>query len=357
MTVSHNRLRVLPEDVGAASEVISSGHWACGAQVEALEGELARAAAVRHAVCVSSGYAALRLSLRALGIGLGDRVVVPAYSCVALPNAVLACGAEPVPLDIELEAFALDVRAVAEAMAHYRSIKAILAVNMFGCPAPITELRTLGVPVVEDCAHAFGDRVGGKLYGSRGDVATLSFYATKLLHGGEGGAVLSDREEVADFVRHERDYSNKPPSAVRMNDKMTDLEAALVRSHLRRLPAEIGRRETLARQYSRALAASQACVKRLALPQHVEGRVWYRYPVCLKRLSAGIVITALKTRGVEAARPVAEWLPATEAGRYPAAAAAYRHTLSLPLYPGLTDEDQARVVAALDAALPALEPA
>lgn len=112
------------------------------------------------------------------------------------------------------------------------SIKAVLAVNMFGCPAPVVEVRALGVPVVEDCGHAFGERVGKRMLGSRGDVAVLPFYATKLLNGDEGGAVLTDREDVPTFVRNERDYSTRAPSAQRMNDKITDSEAALVLSHL-----------------------------------------------------------------------------------------------------------------------------
>lgn len=102
MTIHHNRVPVAEEDVAAAVKVIVSGHWACGAQVRALEADLTVAGDVRHAVCVSSGYAALRLSMLALGPRAGDKGVVPAYSCVALPNAVLACGATPVPLDIEL---------------------------------------------------------------------------------------------------------------------------------------------------------------------------------------------------------------------------------------------------------------
>ena len=171
--IPHNRITWDSAETAAAAAAVQSGQWTCGPRVAALEQELARRAGVQHAVCVASGVSALRLALRALAIGPGAAVLVPAYSCVALANAVLACEGRPVCVDVEPGAWNLAPEA-AEA-SRSTAPKAVIAVDTFGMPARIERLRRLGAPVIEDCAHAFGIQHEDGLLGGRADVGILSF--------------------------------------------------------------------------------------------------------------------------------------------------------------------------------------
>ena len=344
MAVPHNRLTFGTEEEQAVVRVVRSGRWAGGSVLEELERRLALEAGVAHAVGVGSGLGALRLSLLALGVVTGDQVAVPAYSCVALANAVLACGAEPVPVDVDPRTWNLSVSGLRETMARMPGIKAVIAVHTFGCPAAIVELESLGVPVVEDCSHAFGRPPLGRL----GRVAMLSLYATKLLGAGEGGMVLTNDEKIAGQIRAARDYSDQGPGAWRLNDKMTDFEAALALCQLERLPDLLSRRDALAGRYT-SLLATKAGEAGYTLPPPLEGRVWYRYAVTVD--DAPAVIARMASRGIAATRPVEKWAVDVEAA--PVSAGAYREIVSLPLYPTLTIEEQDCVVAAfLDAVRP-----
>ncbi len=340
--VPHNRLTFDNAEVEAVSETIRSGQWACGPIVRDLEGKIASLAGVKHAVCVGSGLAALRLSLLGLGVGPAARVLVPAYSCVALANAVLACGAIPEPVDVREQDWNISP-AACKAMLHEARPCAIIAVNTFGEPAPVEELSDLGVPVIEDCAHGFGLEIDGRRLGGRSRVAIISFYATKLIGAGEGGAVLSDAKEVAGFVRTWRDYGDQPPSATRLNDNMTDLEAALAQCQLDRLEDSIGNRRRLAGRYGEVLSAEARRHKAFRLPDLQAQRIWYRYCVELTRTPGDRIVEAMQASGVCAECPVTDWRLGS-APKSPVADRAYRHLVSLPLYPTLTVEEQDRVV-------------
>lgn len=343
--VSHNRLTFDEAEVQAVADVVRSGHWAQGPRVAELERELARVAGVQYAVCVSSGLSALRLALGALQISCGDTVLIPAYSCVALANACLCRSATPIPVEIEGTNWNIDTNACRRAIAE-NSPKAIIAVNTFGTPADLSFRDAEGIPVIEDCAHAFGFELRGCRLGGRSEIGVLSFYATKLLGGGEGGAVLTNLRSVYEFIRSARDYSDQPPDSQRLNDKMTDLEAALVLAQLDRLASTLARREVLARRYLDLLGRFAGKFHSFRLPQADENRVWYRFVVEMLERSARSVIEALKMEGVDAALPVNEW---RTSGRSdcPVADRAYRSLVSLPLYPGLSQEEQDHVVKSL----------
>jgi len=339
--VPHNRLTYGAEEERAMQRVVRSGRWTAGAELAELERRLAETAGVTYGVGVGSGLGALRLALLALGVGSADAVAVPAYSCVALANAVLACGATPVAVDVEPGSWNLSLDALRAALAAHPEIKAAVAVHTFGRPARVRELEALGVPVVEDCSHAFGIAPLGAL----GRIAVLSLYATKLLGAGEGGVVLTQDPLIAERIRNARDYADRAPAAWRLNDKMTDLEAALGLCQLDRLPASLARRTELARRYTARLAAlaGRGCT----LPEDAPGRVWYRYVIAVPVAEA--VIARLATVGVTAARPVENWGGTTSA-LTPVADRAFQQLVSLPLYPTLTDTEHDRVCAALLAA-------
>ena len=335
--VPHNRLTFGDAECDAVLRVVRSGQWAQGPRVEELENTLAQMAGVKHAVCVASGLAALRLSLGALKVRTGDSVLVPAYSCVALANSAMACGAAPVPVDIEGAFWTLDPKSCVQLAS--ASTRAAIAVNTFGAPA---DVEGISVPIIEDCAHAFGITVAGKNFGSRSTVGVLSFYATKLIGGGEGGAVLTNSSEIASFVKGSRDYGDQPADAHRMNDKMNELEAALVLSQLKRLPEMITARAEIAERYVDRLAdAEKNHIFRL--PARSTERIWYRFAVEMLCVPAEKVVRDLLSLGIHAAIPVTDWRPAgSPAARN--ADRAYRSLVSLPLYPTLTQEEQDAVV-------------
>ncbi len=343
MTVPHNRLTHGREETEAIRAVVESGHWAAGAETAALEADLARLTGRREAVAVGSGFGALRLALMALGVGDGDEVVIPAYCCVALANAVLALGAVPVTADVTPESWCLDPAAAEKALTP--RTKAVIAVHSFGIAADMAALSKIGPPLIEDCAHGLME----SNMGGQGDVTITSFYTTKLVAAGEGGAVLADDPAIAAAVRAARDYGDQHASALRQNDKITDLCAALARIQLARLPEMIERRAEMARAYLNSFSAlSEKGV--FTLPQDIPGRVWYRF--CIGVEDVGEWITKLDRKGVIADRPVWDWReeggPA-RLGPCPAADAAHQSLLSLPLYPSLSRQEQKQVCVAVGA--------
>ena len=343
--IQHNRLTFGLAEEQAVAEAVRSGQWAMGQRVALLEQAIARTTGVSEAVATATGLAALRLALLAVGVGAGSRVGVPAYSCVALANAILSCGGEPVPIDIRPDDWNLNPAATSAVS----GLSAIIAVHTFGSPAPISELKRLRIPVVEDCAHALGIKTGATWLGGLGDVAVLSLYATKLVGGGEGGCVVSRDSAITSYVRDARDYTDKAPSRSRLNDKMTDVLAALAHSQLERLPDLLSARRALAARYDSLLTRDVVTKSRLRLPEREANRVWYRYVVELDRPIHDEFLADTRDRGVIIERPVEPWLE--DLSPYPVAQRAYGHLLSLPLYPTLTHDDQDEVVRTLASVL------
>ena len=341
--IPHNRLTHGELEAEAIKRTVQSGYWAAGPRVRELEVALATRAEVKHAVCVASGLAALRLALRGLNVGEGDEVVVPAYSCVALANAALACGAFPVACDVEEQTWNLPLEA-AQTLAKTRDVRAVIAINLFGVPAQLPEKLKdeKRVPWIEDCAHAFGKRIGSQPLGSRADAAITSFYATKLMGAGEGGAVLTDSDDLATFVREWRDYTDKKPDGTRGNDKMNDLEATLALCQLQRLDEMLERRAQLAEKYFELLKPleEEGLVR---LPVRSGERIWYRFTVEVLQGSLNSVVQGCRNKGVQVELPVSDWRD-EQAMNHPVANRAYGSLISLPLYPTLHQGELKSVV-------------
>jgi perosamine synthetase len=340
--VPHSRPFVGEEEAAAAAEAIVARSLGQGPRVRGLERRWAEACGVQAAAAVGSGLAALRLALAGLGVGPGDEVVVPAYSCVALLNAPLSLGATPVLADVLLDDWTLDPASV-ERVAGPRT-KAIVGVDLFGVGCDLEALATLGPAVVEDCAHGVGGARGGRAFGGGGDASITSFYATKMLGAGEGGAVASRDGELIDRVRAMRDYGDQLPDARNLNDKLSDVEAAVALVQLDRLDEILQRRARAADRYAQALAplAERGLV---VLPPDVAGRIWYRYAVRLAGAGAASVCARAPEHGVVLEQPVwdlraaPQWRPELEVtGR------AFDSVVSLPLYPDLSTKEQDHVI-------------
>ncbi len=338
--IPHSRPSLGDDDARAVARVVRGGQVAQGPEVAAFEAEVAARLAVATTAAVSSGTVALELALQAVGVGRGDDVIVPTYTCDALHHAVVRAGARPVLADVESRTHALAIDDVRRRLTP--RTRAIVVVHAFGRAVDVSPFVALGIPVIEDCAQALGAVVDGRPTGARGAAAICSFYATKLVTTGEGGAVGGDAATV-ERVRAAREYDERADLAPRGNAKLTDLQAALGRSQLARLDRFIARRRAIAARYRAALAETPCVLPEDAGAAHV----YHRFVVEVDRPVDG-TIAALAARGVTARRPVFRPLHrATGADGYPAAERLWQRSLSLPCYPSLGDGEADAVAAAL----------
>ncbi|MBI2265192.1 MAG: DegT/DnrJ/EryC1/StrS aminotransferase family protein [Armatimonadetes bacterium] len=337
--ISHSRPSLDDREVQAADSVIRSGQLASGSEVAAFERETAAFVGVPHAIAVSSGTAALHLALLALGAGSGDEVILPSYVCAALLYAVRQTGAEPRFADIRKEDFNLDPDDLPRKIT--KCTKALLLPHMFGMAADIREICDFGIPLIEDCAMAFGAHYEGKPLGGFGLLSVASFYATKMLTTGEGGMIFTRSGDLAEKVRNLREYDHKEDSVVHYNCKMTDMAAAIGRVQLKKLGGFIAARKRLAGLYEQALSHLPLC---LPLPIPDREHIFYRYAVRTPK-PVQDYLTDFERRGLDVVRPVFRPLHTRgSADLCPVAEDVFHHTLSLPIYPALSEEE-ARSVA------------
>lgn len=239
----------------AFDAVMTSGRLILGPQVEAFERELADAVGSQFAVGVGSGTDAVELALRALELPPGSEVICPNLTAVATPTAIVRAGHIPVLVDVDKEMLVIDPEQAQAAVSP--ATRAVVAVHLYGRPAPIEELAKLGLPVVEDAAQAHGLDLGSQRAGSAGLLGCFSFYPTKNLGGfGDGGAVTTSDTELAARVRELRAYGERPRQfacAVGANSRLDELQAALLRVRLRRLDDDNRRRAEIVARYDVAL--------------------------------------------------------------------------------------------------------
>jgi perosamine synthetase len=318
---------------------------------EEFERRFAEFIGVRHVVAVSNGTVALYLGFKALGVGPGDEVVVPDFTFVATASAAMLLGATPVLVDIDPETYTVDPAEVERAVSE--RTKVVIPVHLYGHPADLDPIIKLGAErgfyIVEDCAQAIGAEYRGRRVGSFGTVAAFSFYPTKNMTTGEGGAVATNDDVVADTVKLLRNHGQRYRYyhiALGWNFRMTDIQAALGLSQLRKLSYMNERRRELARVYREELGS----VPQLRLP---EERPWARhvydlYTVWVEREGTrDRLANYLRERGVETAVhypiPLHQQPILSRARRTPGCCRnseeASKHVLSLPLHPGLSVED------------------
>lgn len=332
--IPHSRPSLGPEEEAAAIRVIRSGHLAQGAEVAALESELSSYLTVAHVVAVSSGSAALHLSLLALHIGPGDGVLLPSYVCTALLNAIHHVGAQPVLADCDPRTGQIDPDDARRRSAP--SVRAVIAPHMFGKTADIAALKTLGLPIVEDCALSLGATDGKRPLGSLGHLSVFSFYATKVICAGEGGAIATSDADLAHRLRDLRDYDGRTDGKPRFNYKLTDLQAAIARVQLEKLDSFIARRRQLGLRYRDALIGTSA-----HLPAFAHGEFPFRY-IVHHPTPASALIPQFEKRHIAARRPVPDPLHRClklPDQAFPKATAAFEYLVSLPLYPSLSDPE------------------
>jgi dTDP-4-amino-4,6-dideoxygalactose transaminase len=252
----------LREEFDAAyRRVMESGWYILGKEVEAFEAEFATYCEAKHCIGVGNGLDALHLILRAMEVGPGDEVIVPANTYIATWLAVSYSGATPVPVEPDEQTYNINPGLVEAAIT--KKTKAILPVHLYGQPAdmdPINALATrYGLKVIEDAAQAHGARYKGRRAGGLGDAAGFSFYPGKNLGAlGDGGAVVTNDDELADRVRALRNYGSKVKyhnEVKGYNSRLDELQAALLRAKLPKLDEWNDRRRAVAKKYLHHLAA------------------------------------------------------------------------------------------------------
>ena len=338
------------EELAAVAEVLESGQLTMGPKVGEFEAALAQACEVEHAVAVSSGTAALHLSVLALGIGPGDEVIVPAYTFPATANVVALAGARPVLVDVDPETMNVVPEAVAAAVTE--RTKAVLVVHLFGRPARWDELEGAvpeGVALLEDAAGALGARRAGRVCGGLGRLGCLSFHPRKIVATGEGGAVTTDDGEIADAVRRLRHHGIEPRGgfeirAPGLNYRLPDILCALGVAQMRRLEELLAERERLAAAYAERLDGVVGLPSADAGDRHG----WQAYVVRVDRRDE--VLSGLREAGIEAqigTYALHRLAAYGDQGPFPGADAAYERALALPFHNRLGEDDLDRVAEAL----------
>ncbi len=366
------------EEADAAHAVVLSGWLSQGAEVASFEAEFAAEVGAVHACAVSNCTTALHLALLAVGVEPGGEVVTVSHSFIAGPNVIRHAGGEPVFVDIEQDGFNIDPQRIAEAITD--RTQAILCVHQMGMPCDLAAIlevaRAHGLPLIEDAACAIGSEIlmdgrWRKIGRPHGDVVCFSFHPRKVLTTGEGGMLTTDNPEHDRFFRLARQHGMSVPDAVRhasrqvifeeypivgFNDRMTDIQAAIGREQLKRLPEIVARRRALALRYQVLLksvpditcptepdwARSNWQSFAIRLPRSVDQKSVMQHMLdCGVATRRGIMCAHLEPPYSQVARRHS--LDLSEAG--------HRHTILLPLFPQMTGEDQQRVVMALRNAL------
>lgn len=273
----------------AYRRVMDSGWFIMGPELEAFEAEFARYCEVEHCIGVGNGLEALHLLLRAYGIGPGDEVIVPSNTFIATWLAVSQCGATPVPVEPDVNTHNIDPVRIAAAITS--RTRAIMPVHLYGQPAdmdPINEIAAKnGLIVIEDAAQAQGARYKGRRVGSLGHAAATSFYPGKNLGAlGDGGAVLTNDDAIADKVRQLRNYGSKVKyqhDLAGYNSRLDEMQAAFLRVKLAVLDDWNAKRREIAAQYSALLANANIVLPHV--PEYAES-VWHLYVIRSKQRDA-----------------------------------------------------------------------
>jgi perosamine synthetase len=332
------------EELAAVAEVLESGMLTMGPKVAELEAELAAVCRVEHAVCVSSGTAALHLAVLALGLEPGDEVLVPAYTFPSTANVLGLAGLRPVLVDVDPDTMTIDPGRLRPT----QRAKAILAVHLFGRPAPVDQLPSL--TLVEDAAGALGASRRGVPCGGLGLLGCLSFHPRKIVTTGEGGAVTTNDAELADAVRRLRHHGWTPPgyddlAVAGFNYRLSDVLCAIGIPQVRRLEELLEGRERIAAGYAARLADLP-----VLLPSADVGdrHGWQAYVIQVERRDD--VLLALRAHGIEAqigTYALQRLSPYADQGPFPGADRAFERALALPFHSRLTDSDLDRVAEVL----------
>ena len=340
----------------AVLSTLESGHFILGPQVVKFEESVATYLGVKHAIGLASGTDALVIALRALNIGEGDEVIIPAYTFFATAGTVMSVGAKPVIVDVDPQSYQIDVSKIEAAITS--KTKAIIPVHLYGHPAemnPILEIaRKRGLKVIEDNAQGYGAEYLGRKTGTMGEVGCLSFFPTKNLGAyGDGGMVVTNDDALAEHMRMLRAHGWKKKyysEMVGYNSRLDAMQAAILQVKFPHLDEWNEKRRELSKRYNEHLAPLGIVIP---IEREWAKHVYHLYIIRSAKREA--LQTFLKEKGIasEVYYPLPPHLSVPcrkygyKEGDFPHAEKAAKETLALPLYPELTLEQQDQVIAAV----------
>lgn len=356
--------RIRPKIDAAINRVLNHGKYIMGPEVAELETRLASYVGVKHCISVSSGTDALLMALMAYNIGPGDAVFTTPFTFFATAEVISLLGATPVFVDIDPDTFNIDPQKLEEALRTFDkplTPKGVIAVDLFGLPADYDEInavaRNYDLFVVEDAAQAFGAKYKGRVAGSLADVATTSFFPAKPLGGyGDGGAIFTDNDELADMfcsIRvHGKGKDKYDNIRVGVNGRLDTIQAAILIEKLNIYAEEFALRQQVAERYSDRLNGTKGSNSRISPPVVKDGyeSAWAQYSICCDNRDE--LQDHLKSIGIPSmiyyATPlhllgVMEYLGG-QVGDFPVSEQISQSILSLPFYPYLPSAVQDKIL-------------
>lgn len=372
--IYYGRQCIEQDDVDAVINTLKSDLITCGPRVEALEKKLCDITGAKYAVVVANGTAALHLAALAAGFGEGDEVIVSSITFAASSNCVLYCGAKPVFADIKPDTYNIDPAAVRKLITPHT--KGIVAVDFTGQAVELDEIRQIckehNLILIEDAAHAIGTKYKGQPIGSIADLTTFSFHPVKTVTGGEGGAIMTNDEQLyhklmrlrTHGITRNREEMVHPTDAAWYNEqvelgynyRMTDFQAALLGSQLNKLEKFSARRKEIVEKYDKAFSEMPEIFVQREIPESDTTRHLYILRLNPEKLTCDRrqFFDALRAENTV---PQVHYLPVYwhsyyeklgyEKGLCPNAEKYYEESMSIPLYYSLTDQDVEDVIHAV----------
>ncbi|MDY5181643.1 UDP-4-amino-4,6-dideoxy-N-acetyl-beta-L-altrosamine transaminase [Butyribacter sp.] len=364
--IPYGRQTIEDDDIDAVIEVLKSDYLTTGPKIAEFEKSVADYVGAKYAVAISNGTSALHAACFAAGIGPGDEVITTPITFAASSNCVLYCGGTPVFADIDPKTYNIDPDDIRKKITD--KTKAIIAVHLAGQPCDMDEIHKIAkennLIVIEDGAHALGSVYKGKKVGSLSDMTTFSFHPVKPITTGEGGMIVTDNEEFYKKMVLFRSHGiTRDEAMMTRNDgpwfyqqfdlgfnyRITDIQCALGCSQMKKLDRFLAKRKEIVLRYNEAFADCENIVTPYQLPETESG--WHLYIVQVKNCDRKQIFEALRDKGIGVN---VHYIPVYMHPYYQEhgykdvhcknAEEVYSHIISLPLYPGLTEEQQNYVI-------------
>lgn len=364
--IPYGRQTIEDDDIDSVIEVLKSDYLTTGPKIAEFEKSVADYVGAKYAVAISNGTSALHAACFAAGIGPGDEVITTPITFAASSNCVLYCGGTPVFADIDPKTYNIDPDDIRKKITD--KTKAIIAVHLAGQPCDMDEIHKIAkennLIVIEDGAHALGSVYKGKKVGSLSDMTTFSFHPVKPITTGEGGMIVTDNEEFYKKMVLFRSHGiTRDEAMMTRNDgpwfyqqfelgfnyRITDIQCALGCSQMKKLDRFLAKRKEIVLRYNEAFADCENIVTPYQLPETESG--WHLYIVQVKNCDRKQIFEALRDKGIGVN---VHYIPVYMHPYYQEhgykdvhcknAEEVYSHIISLPLYPGLTEEQQRYVI-------------